>query len=332
MSHQREVLNALSEAPPLHTRLLFHGQFQEGAHIVGFDLHPVKPLLATATEEGAVIIWNYEKGATVYQFSLAAYEEERGSSKKGGALRCIRFYDHHTRHWKGVLQRQHRGQSDFKALPKLPPWVVIVSETTVVFVDYVTRASREIPLAQLDNKTITCVDYFAYSNLMAFGGSDGQVRLWDTLQWRRAERLQGGQSKAVASLFTYEEDDGTHHLIVAGEEGKFSFWKWKPAGLESYTLNNRTLGGSTSEASSSTSSNFDQNTFSVAASVAEASHSLTPPLSSRTSYEEKNDGRGAQVSTVQPFGGQQRKVHDGSLCGATFDSYTGTLITSGSDK
>jgi WD40 repeat protein len=57
-------------------------------------------------------------------------------------------------------------------------------------------------------------------SLLAIGGTDGTVRLWNIAQWREVRSLNGGDGTIVALAFT--PDGGT--LAAAGSDGKIALW------------------------------------------------------------------------------------------------------------
>eukprot|EP01038_Epipyxis_sp_PR26KG_P013282 gene13282-17795_t len=66
--------------------------------------------------------------------------------------------------------------------------IMIVTESTIVFYDYVSEISNILSAIEL-TKAPTCAD-FIYYNLCAIGCADGTIRIWDCSKWIIVRTLQ----------------------------------------------------------------------------------------------------------------------------------------------
>lgn len=87
--------------------------------------------------------------------------------------------------------------------------------------DYVSYDLKEMDL--FDNKMVHCIEAFAQEDYIAFGCSDGVVRLWDAVTKEVVKTLQASP-KHVFGMHSYYEHDGSF-LCVVGVDGSVSKWK-----------------------------------------------------------------------------------------------------------
>jgi WD40 repeat protein len=115
--------------------------------------------------------------------------------------------------------------------------------------------AREIKLSALENKTQVCVDYWTRGGLVAFGGSDGIIRVWSISDWEVRNKLVGApisssgttapssinvvpaHTKAVTCVLCYEvklkdffklnfcKNVSAHILVSGGADGKLCLWE-----------------------------------------------------------------------------------------------------------
>ncbi|KAL5714170.1 hypothetical protein ACHQM5_016167 [Ranunculus cassubicifolius] len=68
-------------------------------------------------------------------------------------------------------------------------FVVICCENKAIFLDLVTMRGRDVPKQELDNKSLLCMEFLSRSSVaegphVAFGGSDGVIRVLSMLTWK----------------------------------------------------------------------------------------------------------------------------------------------------
>ena len=107
-------------------------------------------------------------------------------------------------------------------------------------------------MSALENKTQVCIDYWTRGGLVAFGGSDGVIRVWSVKDWEVKNKLVGmpisttapasnasiapAHTKAITGLFCYEvkkrvlikinkKNVSAHILVSAAADGKMCLWE-----------------------------------------------------------------------------------------------------------
>lgn len=104
-----------------------------------------------------------------------------------------------------------------------PHMLLVCGENRIFFLDYVSYSLKEIDMALLESKQITCIEVFALEDVVAFGGPDGAVRLWHVLTGA-VHKLPTTSSKPIVGMFSHYSDMGTF-LTAVSEDGAFSKWK-----------------------------------------------------------------------------------------------------------
>eukprot|EP01104_Vermistella_antarctica_P020698 TRINITY_DN896_c2_g1_i1.p1 TRINITY_DN896_c2_g1~~TRINITY_DN896_c2_g1_i1.p1 ORF type:complete len:1082 (+),score=249.37 TRINITY_DN896_c2_g1_i1:448-3693(+) len=166
-------------------------------------------------------------------------KEEKG---KIGVVKCVKFVDRDTCRYKKVVEhsrseRRRQAQATtatpgmvdttLPTQPDAPFWahtnfVVVITEYRVIFFDYVTTTIEEVRPSALESKFQMCVEHFVLSPLLAFGGSDGIIRLWNFAQSKPHGKLAGAH-KAVVAVFAFMSDN-VEYLLSAGAEGNICLW------------------------------------------------------------------------------------------------------------
>ncbi|XP_039851590.1 uncharacterized protein LOC120710022 isoform X2 [Panicum virgatum] len=88
---------------------------------------------------------------------------------------------------------------------------------------------RDVPKQELDNRSLLCMEFLSRSSssdapLVAFGSSDGVIRVLSMLTWKLVRRYTGGHKGAIACLMTYMSAAGEVHLVSGGSAGLLILW------------------------------------------------------------------------------------------------------------
>jgi WD40 repeat protein len=107
-------------------------------------------------------------------------------------------------------------------------WLVVVYEQHVALFDYLSPnlTTLHLPFAQLDIKAISLVEVVPSCSVLIIGGTDGQVRFWDTKRWCRLPlKLEAAHTKAITGMhFVMNEESNSVGLITSGEDGRIAYW------------------------------------------------------------------------------------------------------------
>ena len=73
-------------------------------------------------------------------------------------------------------------------------FLVICCQHKAIFLDLVTMRGRDVPKQELDNKSLLCMEFLYRSGvgdgpLVAFGGSDGVIRVLSMMTWKVGYKL-----------------------------------------------------------------------------------------------------------------------------------------------
>lgn len=161
--------------------------------------------------------------------------------KACGNLRVMKFYDSFVRSYKSVIETQ----KDLRSLgteTKLNNemrfdccgnYGVLVFDYRVVFLDYVTLKTREIPYSDIKSFQISSLEIFSKYRFIAFGCTDGNIRLFDTERWAFFKVLSGGhkQNSTIVKLFSLVHNNVTW-LLSLGTDGAIAVWDVDKGTLE----------------------------------------------------------------------------------------------------
>eukprot|EP01102_Stenamoeba_stenopodia_P006202 TRINITY_DN1700_c1_g3_i1.p1 TRINITY_DN1700_c1_g3~~TRINITY_DN1700_c1_g3_i1.p1 ORF type:complete len:1438 (+),score=318.79 TRINITY_DN1700_c1_g3_i1:131-4315(+) len=97
-----------------------------------------------------------------------------------------------------------------------PTTIIILTEHRVLFFDYETLSFSEIRLSLFEHKPPLSVDFFSDLPLLCFGGSDGQIRVWDfdKKEFYVPERSGGSKSTTKGWLSGAHKSAVTNILCV----------------------------------------------------------------------------------------------------------------------
>ncbi|RCV26463.1 hypothetical protein SEVIR_5G255300v4 [Setaria viridis] len=228
--------------------------------VVKIQLHPTHPWLVTADANDRVSVWDWEHRQVIYELKAGGVDERRlvgakleklaeGDDSKGkpteairgGSVKQVSFYDDDVRfwqHWRNCSAAAeaptavNQQASTFSApapSTRGRHFVVICCENKVIFLDLVTMRGRDVPKQELDNRSLLCMEFLSRSSssdapLVAFGSSDGVIRVLSMLTWKLVRRYTGGHKGAIACLMTYMSAAGEVHLVSGGSDGLLILW------------------------------------------------------------------------------------------------------------
>ncbi|KAL2513781.1 Transducin/WD40 repeat-like superfamily protein [Forsythia ovata] len=229
--------------------------------IVKIQFHPTHPWLVTADASDHVSVWNWEHRQVIYELKAGGVDERRlvgakleklaeGESEprgkpteaiRGGSVKQVSFYDDDVRYWQ--LWRNRSAASEAppavnnvtSAFSSPAPstkgrhFLVICCENKAIFLDLVTMRGRDVPKQDLDNRSLLCMEFLCRSAvsdgpLVAFGGSDGVIRVLSMITWKLARRYTGGHKGSISCLMTFMASTGEALLVSGGSDGLLVLW------------------------------------------------------------------------------------------------------------
>ncbi|KAL6545662.1 hypothetical protein OROGR_009536 [Orobanche gracilis] len=229
---------------------------QTNDKIVKIQLHPTHPWLVTADASDHVSVWNWEHRQVIYELKAGGVDQRRlvgakleklaeGESeprgKRAEAIRGGSFYDDDVHYWQLWRNRSAAAEappaannvtSTFSSpapSTKGRHFLVICCENKAIFLDLVTMRGRDVPKQDLDNRSLLCMEFLcrpASSDgpLVAFGGSDGVIRVLSMLTWKLARRYTGGHKGSISCLMTFMASSGEVLLVSGGSDGLLVLW------------------------------------------------------------------------------------------------------------
>ncbi|KAL2231349.1 uncharacterized protein LOC105172480 [Sesamum indicum] len=229
--------------------------------IVKIQLHPTHPWLVTADASDHVSVWNWEHRQVIYELKAGGVDERRlvgakleklaeGESEprgkpteaiRGGSVKQVSFFDDDVHYWQLWRNRSAAAEAPTavnnitSAFSSPAPstkgrhFLVICCENKAIFLDLVTMRGRDVPKQDLDNRSLLCMEFLCRSAagdgpLVAFGGSDGVIRVLSMLTWKLARRYTGGHKGSIACLMTFMASSGEALLVSGGSDGLLVLW------------------------------------------------------------------------------------------------------------
>ncbi|PWA64584.1 transducin/WD40 repeat-like superfamily protein [Artemisia annua] len=229
--------------------------------IVKIQLHPTHPWLVTSDASDHVSVWNWEHRQVIYELKAGGVDERRlvgakleklaeGESEskgkptealRGGSVRQVSFYDDDVRFWQLWRNRTAAAEppsavnqlttafSSPAQLTKGRHFLVICCENKAIFLDLVTMRGRDVPKQDLDNRSLVCMEFLSKSGggdgpLVAFGSSDGVIRVLSMITWKLVRRYTGGHKGSISCLMTFMASSGEALLVSGGSDGALVLW------------------------------------------------------------------------------------------------------------
>ncbi|KAF2318307.1 hypothetical protein GH714_004785 [Hevea brasiliensis] len=229
--------------------------------IVKIQLHPTHPWLVTADASDRVSVWNWEHRQIIYELKAGGVDERRlvgakleklaegeldskgkpTEAMRGGSVKQVNFYDDDIRFWQLWCNRSAAAEAPSavnnvtSAFTSLAPstkgrhFLVICCENKAIFLDLVTMRGRDVLKQELDNKSLLCMEFLCRSTardgpLVAFGGSDGVIRVLSMITWKLVRRYTGGHKGSISCLMTFMAASGEALLVSGGSDGLLVLW------------------------------------------------------------------------------------------------------------
>ncbi|PON75142.1 Guanine nucleotide-binding protein, beta subunit [Parasponia andersonii] len=228
--------------------------------IVKIQLHPTHPWLVTADASDHVSVWNWEHRQVIYELKAGGVDERRlvgakleklaeGESEpkgkpteamRGGSVKQVCFYDDDVHFWKLWQNRAAAAEapsavnyvtsfSSPAPSTKGRHFLVICCENKAIFLDLVTMRGRDVPKQDLDSKSLLCMEFLSRSTpgdvpLVAFGGSDGVIRVLSMMTWKIVRRYTGGHKGSISCLMTFMASSGEALLVSGASDGLLVLW------------------------------------------------------------------------------------------------------------
>lgn len=160
---------------------------------------------------------------------------------RGGSVKQVSFYDDDVRYWQHWCNRSAAAEgpsaisqhsSAFGSpIPSTRGrhFLVICCENKAIFLDLVTMRGRDVPKQELDNRSLLCMEFLSRSSagdspLVAFGGSDGVIRVLSMITWKLVRRYTGGHKGSISCLMTFMAVSGEALLVSGGSDGSLIIW------------------------------------------------------------------------------------------------------------
>ncbi|XP_010421308.1 PREDICTED: uncharacterized protein LOC104706783 isoform X2 [Camelina sativa] len=88
---------------------------------------------------------------------------------------------------------------------------------------------RDVPKQELDNKSLLCMEFLSRSSggdgpLVAFGSTDGVIRVLSMITWKLARRYTGGHKGSIHCLMNFMASSGEALLVSGGSDGLLVLW------------------------------------------------------------------------------------------------------------
>ncbi|XAR56203.1 hypothetical protein NMG60_11036585 [Bertholletia excelsa] len=229
--------------------------------IVKIQVHPTHPWLVTADASDRVSVWNWEHRQVIYELKAGGVDERRlvgakleklaeGESEprgkpteamRGGSVKQVSFYDDDVCFWQLWRNRSAAAEAPSavnnvtSAFSSPAPstkgrhFLVICCENKAIFLDLVTMRGRDVPKHDLDNRSLLCMEFLSRPSsgdgpLVAFGGSDGVIRVLSMITWKLVRRYTGGHKGSIACLMTFMASSGEALLVSGGSDGLLVLW------------------------------------------------------------------------------------------------------------
>ncbi|CAL9075415.1 unnamed protein product [Musa textilis] len=157
------------------------------------------------------------------------------------SVKQVGFYDDDVRFWQHWWNRSAAAEAPSAASQQssafsspIPStrgrhFIVICCENKAIFLDLVTMRGRDVPKQELDNRSLLCMEFLSRSAtgdgpLVAFGGSDGVIRVLSMITWKLVRRYTGGHKGSITCLMTFISSSGEVFLVSGASDGLLIIW------------------------------------------------------------------------------------------------------------
>ncbi|CAA6671552.1 unnamed protein product [Spirodela intermedia] len=177
----------------------------------------------------------------------------------GNDVKQVNFYDDDVQFWQISRNRsaasegpssvsQHTSNfSSPASSTRGRHFLVICCENKAIFLDLVTMRGRDVPKQELDNRSLLCgntklaeekiFEFFrklqhgiplrspgSDGPLVAFGASDGVIRVLSMITWKLVRRYTGGHKGSISCLMTFMAASGESLLVSGASDGLIVIW------------------------------------------------------------------------------------------------------------
>ncbi|KAG4928725.1 hypothetical protein JHK85_055211 [Glycine max] len=157
---------------------------------------------------------------------------------RGGSVKQVNFYDDDVRFWQLWHNRSVAAEAPTavhtSAFSSLAPstkgrhFLVICCLNKAIFLDLVTMRGRDVPKQELDNKSLLCMEFLYRTGgdgpLVAFGASDGVIRVLSMMTWKLVRRYTGGHKGSISCLMSFMAASGEALLVSGASDGLLIIW------------------------------------------------------------------------------------------------------------
>lgn len=160
---------------------------------------------------------------------------------RGGSVKQVSFYDDDVRFWQHWRNRSAASEGPTAINQNSPVFssptpstrgrhfLVICCENKAIFLDLVTMRGRDVPKQDLDNKSLLCMEFLSRTAagdapLVAFGASDGVIRVLSMITWKLVRRYTGGHKGSITCLMTFMSSSGEALLVSGASDGLLIIW------------------------------------------------------------------------------------------------------------
>ncbi|KAG6533219.1 hypothetical protein ZIOFF_007085 [Zingiber officinale] len=157
------------------------------------------------------------------------------------SVKQVGFYDDDVRYWQhwrnrsAAVEAPTAASQNSSAFNSPVPstrgrhFLVICCENKAIFLDLVTMRGRDVPKQELDNRSLLCMEFLSRSAtgdgpLIAFGGSDGVIRVLSMITWKLVRRYTGGHKGSITCLMTFMTSNGEAFLVSGASDGLLILW------------------------------------------------------------------------------------------------------------
>ncbi|WZZ84926.1 hypothetical protein YC2023_113505 [Brassica napus] len=183
-------------------------------------------------------------GAPTLTFTSPTREHSLTPRSIGDKLsrgKIVKFYDDDVRYWQLWRNRSAAAESP-SAVDHLTSgftspapstkgrhFLVICCENKAIFLDLVTMRGRDVPKSELDNRSLVCMEFLTRSSagdgpLVAFGSTDGVIRVLSMITWKLARRYTAGHKGSIYCLMNFMASSGEALLVSGGSDGLLILW------------------------------------------------------------------------------------------------------------
>uniref|UniRef100_M4CZZ3 Uncharacterized protein n=1 Tax=Brassica campestris TaxID=3711 RepID=M4CZZ3_BRACM len=198
---------------------------QTNGKIVKIQVHPTHPWIVTADDTDHVSVWNWEHRQVIYELKAGGVDERR---LVGAKLEKLAEGDSAAES-PSAVNHLTSGFTSPAPSTKGRHFLVICCENKAIFLDLVTMRGRDVPKSELDNRSLLCMEFLTRSSggdgpLVAFGSTDGVIRVLSMITWKLARRYTGGHKGSIYCLMNFMASSGEALLVSGGSDGLLVLW------------------------------------------------------------------------------------------------------------